>query len=434
MMTDSRFRFASDESAAARQCAVDIFVVISLVFLADALDAALQDASSMAVGAIEAPVKRVILLPTFIGSVILLARHWRTTRAMLLAAAPILLLVLFAAVSTLWSAAPSVSFSWACGLAGTTAFGLLLASRYTALEQMRLVAIATALIAAGSALMAVLPMDAHLGLGVRDDGWVGLYLHRNLLGRVMALSVVAQALLAAASPRARPAAGLGCLVSAGLLALTRSRTAEIAAVIALAAAVMLGIAQRLPGARQARFLSRSAAVVALVAAVVATRPNWFLAPLGRDATLSGRVEIWTDVIAGISARPWFGYGYGAFWRVFSLRPGNPNAVSIGQSPQAHNAFLDLAAELGLAGVLLFLVPFALYLRRAVRDALSARSFAALWPATFFVFLLVANLAESALVRHKIYWALYVAAALSTLRPDDDRRSGVSLTAQAVHAT
>jgi hypothetical protein len=42
--------------------------------------------------------------------------------------------------------------------------------------------------------------------------------------------------------------------------------------------------------------------------------------------------------------------------------------------------------------------------------LRANAAACLWPATFLVFFIVSNAAESAFFRHKVYWALYVAVA------------------------
>src|ERR1017187_3771931 len=41
--------------------------------------------------------------------------------------------------------------------------------------------------------------------------------------------------------------------------------------------------------------------------------GWAIRGLGRDMTLSGRTEIWTDVLKVASRDPLFGVGYGGFW-------------------------------------------------------------------------------------------------------------------------
>ena len=38
------------------------------------------------------------------------------------------------------------------------------------------------------------------------------------------------------------------------------------------------------------------------------------ADVGKDATLTGRTDLWNVAITMIARRPWLGYGYGGFWR------------------------------------------------------------------------------------------------------------------------
>ena len=63
-------------------------------------------------------------------------------------------------------------------------------------------------------------------------------------------------------------------------------------------------------------------------------------------------------------------------------------------------------------------PLAFYTAKALRHALMSAPRVCLWPAACVLFLIASNVAESQLLRHKLGWALYVAAAchLATRRP------------------
>ena len=58
------------------------------------------------------------------------------------------------------------------------------------------------------------------------------------------------------------------------------------------------------------------------------------------------------VMDAILKHPWLGYGYQAFWRGVD-GPSVDVHLSGWIPPHAHNGFLDLALDLGIAGPLLF---------------------------------------------------------------------------------
>ena len=394
-----------------------VFAVVSLVVLTDVADAPLAQMLAPAAAAPAIPITRLLLLPTFVGSVLLLAGDRRRACASLRQTWPLVVLVAWAALSALWSAAPAVTLTWSAGLAGTTAFGVVLALRFTPERQLRVLALALALVAAGSLLTPLLPPELRGRLGIRLGAWVGLFFDCNLFGRVMALAALVGALLALASPPSRAAALVGCGVALALLRGSHSLTPQIALAGSAAVAALLCAAQRTSRRAGRRLLVAAAGLAMLAALAVAARPSVPLAAVGKTVSLSGRVEIWRGVADAIRERPLLGYGYGAYWRGAVAGPPGTNS-----GRHAHNGFLDLAAELGAVGVLLFAVPAAIYVRRAVRQTLGTRSALALWPPAYFTFLLLTNLAESALLRHKIYWALYVAAVVSAAcRPYTSQR-------------
>jgi O-antigen ligase len=75
--------------------------------------------------------------------------------------------------------------------------------------------------------------------------------------------------------------------------------------------------------------------------------------LGRDATLSGRTDVWRVVTATILERPLLGYGYYAFWQTPSAELTNILHATNWSFGYAHNGILEIALQLGFLGVLMF---------------------------------------------------------------------------------
>jgi O-antigen ligase len=149
-------------------------------------------------------------------------------------------------------------------------------------------------------------------------------------------------------------------------------------------------------------------VVATVLALTVLLPSTAgLALLRRSETFTSRTRIWRAVGASIAERPWLGHGYGSFWTSSAGR--RTLVAARKQVNHAHNGLLDLAAELGAAGLVLVLVPLAVVGRAALRHALD-RERLCLWPAAYLVYFIASNGAESGLLRHKLPWALYIAVA------------------------
>src|SRR5262249_10004294 len=150
----------------------------------------------------------------------------------------LLLLCGVAAVSVIWSVAPGVTFRRTVALFGTTAFGVYLASRYTVAELLRLLCL---VLGAAAVLSGALVGSApNRGMGRDDPGWLGIFVHKNTLGRAMALVI----LVFIFQLRQR---GIANRLASG-------------AVLAMACAALLG--------------SRSLAGILTAVAVVVTVPLW----------------------------------------------------------------------------------------------------------------------------------------------------------------
>jgi len=151
-----------------------------------------------------------------------------------------------------------------------------------------------------------------------------------------------------------------CLM-AGLLYLTRGRTATIACVL-----LSLFYIKRIVDARF-KVHTRIAIGFLLLATVL---PALILMGgksadvagsalmLGREdtqnnASLSNRAPLWNELMDYVGDRPYLGYGYNAFWT-----SGRISKISAHQGwgvPNAHNTYLDQELSVGIAGVVLYTI-------------------------------------------------------------------------------
>ncbi len=141
--------------------------------------------------------------------------------------------------------------------------------------------------------------------------------------------------------------------------------------------------------------------------------------LGRSSSLTGRVKIWTLAISCVAVKPLLGYGYNAFWNVSpeSLRI---DAVMNWNVSHAHNAYLELALELGLLGVALYAATYLLGLYRASEYIRVERGNSAKWPLAYLSFVLMYSFTESTvLAPNTIYWMLFVAAQCSVVMIEEE---------------
>ncbi len=328
-------------------------------------------------------------------------------RALLRASsADILLTVLLglALASMLWSDAPDTVFRRWVALLGTTVFGVYLHLRYSLEEQLRLVGWGLAITLACSI---VLFSPAKLS----GDGYGGIFENKNSLGRMMALSTIIFTLLALVRRPRVTATVMGGL-SFLLLVVANSSTALVVTLTILSLIPVMRILSR--DARLAVGLGGMTILgLGIGLLLISSNVSAATAIVGRDATLTGRTDLWQYVIEMIMRRPWLGYGYESFW-LWEL----PWRVVVDEgagwtAPNAHNGFLEVALALGFVGLGVFVVGLLRGLVRGVRYLQRDPGPIGLWPVLYICFLLLYNLTEvNALSRNTIVWALYVSALLA----------------------
>ena len=332
---------------------------------------------------------------------------------------PLLVLILWVVgASVLWSISPDQTLRRAIALVFTTLGGVILAARWKWAGLAEIMATAIGITAVLSLIVCLFVPSFGRMHELFPGAWRGLWVEKNALGNMMTIGFMACAAAAVLEPRrARlwwPTAGL-CLV---LVAASTSKTSLVSCLLGCCGLALVWIMRRGPAGR---VIGTYGAVVGLliVGFVVLVASNVVLAALGKDATLTGRTQIWSAVMRRIQDRPWLGYGYGAVWDDTS--PWAPLAWIIKQAGfrpgHAHNSWLEQWLGLGVVG----LTAWALYFTETCTRAIVAlyRSPGAWLAVPFLLVYAMTSLTESiAVIFNDCRWLFFVAIAARLAMPDE----------------
>jgi exopolysaccharide production protein ExoQ len=146
--------------------------------------------------------------------------------------------------------------------------------------------------------------------------------------------------------------------------------------------------------------------------VIAGHLSDFTSLIGKDATLTGRTEIWASLLLSIHKRPLLGYGYSAFWTGISGESGLI-ALAIGWvAGYAHNGYLEIALQLGLIGLGLTVLTLFFGIRDLMRSFQPNCPEQIGWYASTLVLTILYNFDESTFIGcHQLIWILYLIAIL-----------------------
>ncbi|MCU1635162.1 MAG: exopolysaccharide production protein [Cryobacterium sp.] len=252
----------------------------------------------------------------------------------------------------------------------------------------------------------------------------GIVANRNLLGFIALLAAIVFAVQLAAGTVKRGWGVAWLVLALAMLVLTRSATVT-AALVVVVVVLLFALWARRRGESRRRPIYAVAAVsaVAVGVALTALAPR-LLAALGKSEDLTGRLDIWSSVVELARERSAFGWGWVSYWAPW-VEPFDGLAVRKGvEYLQAHNAWLDVWLQLGLAGVIAFAAlalstlwrSWFLAVDRPRRGLTDDAPYApsALLPLLVIAALLAQSVAESRLLI-EYGWVLLVVLAVTTKR-------------------
>lgn len=166
-----------------------------------------------------------------------------------------------------------------------------------------------------------------------------------------------------------------------ILPFTQARTAWVAALVGI---VLVAVIQRvLPFERVVPLPNNTFKRIAFTAVCISLATVFFVALFHyKKDSANGRLFIWQRSVEIIADNPVFGAGYNSFATTypnyqaeyFKNKPNDTaNGYLAGDNDNAFNEFVELTTELGIVGLLLFLVFVFLLLRKGFSTTLSAQN-------------------------------------------------------------
>jgi exopolysaccharide production protein ExoQ len=315
--------------------------------------------------------------------------------------------VLFTVASIFWSVDFAASINAIINFLLLTILGYLLVVRFRFIE---IVQIVTVMMAIGC-VMNLAWVLALGSLGQTAGGWDGLGSQKNALGTTVVLALPFFALYLRARPRGRFVLYLMIILAVVLVVGSQSKTSLASGLLTLVAAVVyVGFRAKktLYGAVVITLIATS-----IVAALFATANLAFFADaLDKDVTLTGRTQVWSLLVDAIEERPLFGYGLGGFWNGY-LSPAHEIWVAQSWEPtHAHNAALQVAVQLGLIGLGLFLI---INVRAIIRSTSRIRYVdgpLGLLPLVYLTLVLMSSITESGVIEQRFGWVMFIVMVVS----------------------
>ena len=301
----------------------------------------------------------------------------------------------WAILSVIWSDNPSTSVINSLRMTINLVLVVYLFERYSSNDIQRLMLLVGSVAAAGSIfLVFALPQYGLQSRGAYALGaWEGIFGQKNLCGLEM-LILLLPAFFVKLNGTYASILRSGYIATVLLIiAMTRSAGAWVVSSLCLAFVALLKLTAR---------MHRKDAVVAMIAifgvaaaagVMVLANYDTFMYALGKDPTMTGRTVLWAGLLRIAMRHPLLGYGYMAFWQGIVTGPSRSLALQLhwfGLSG-SENGVLEMWLELGIVGVLLYVLIFL----RAVKDAFyclgRGASSAALWYISILFYVVVTNI-------------------------------------------
>jgi O-antigen ligase len=382
-----------------------VWVLVVLMIVPEGFDFRdLATADSPVTGSLVSRLTWLALLGLGLVAIVLRARLYqlllRRTNVFLM------LFVLLAASSVLWSLDPQVTARRMIRM--VTIISVASAFVLTGWHALRLQnvlrpAVTVALLGSLAFGLGWPDLAIHHAPGTPLDGaWHGLASHKNGLGDIACIGLVLW-FHAWRAGEVRPVAALlGSGVALACLVLSQSSTSLVATVGTLLMIMML----MHPPAfirRHLGFLMVTLVVALVLYSLVILRimpgSGMLLGPIGaltgKDMTFTGRTEIWDIVTEHVRLNPVLGSGYGAYW--VGPIPGADSydfVLRLNFYPaSAHNGYLDILNDLGVVGLFVLFAYLAVHLAQSLRLLRIDRDQAALYLALFLQ-QAVTNMSES----------------------------------------
>jgi O-antigen ligase len=229
-------------------------------------------------------------------------------------------------------------------------------------------------------------------------------LHPNGQGANCALLCLSTICLLGSARRGRAMFLVLLACGIALMLLTRSRTAVAALLAGLAVVSCINLSRQLvAGALALVWFTAAAALVAVLGGVDLVEEVPRLLTLGRSqdiTTLTGRTELWEELIPYAEQKPLLGYGYGSFWNADHIDEFSKSLYW--DLSSAHSVYLEMVLGVGLFGLALLVSMLAAGVRRAAGQYRLSRAWGDAFVLAILVYGVVDGFSESDFMSASFY--------------------------------
>ncbi|MEO7147466.1 MAG: O-antigen ligase family protein [Terrimesophilobacter sp.] len=198
--------------------------------------------------------------------------------------------------------------------------------------------------------------------------------------------------------RSRRASGVWIVLAAASILMTKSATVTLALVgVVIVAVVVLSIRRAHTPRGRTIVASVTALAVVAVGVVLVLFRGEVLALLGKSSDLTGRLGIWRAVIGLAQERPVFGWGWISYWVPWA----DPFDHLVYRAKvlqlQAHNTWLDVVFQLGIVGLVVFVLLVAVTAVKAWQHAVDRPQSVPMAPQSYTAITMLGLLILTALI-------------------------------------
>jgi O-antigen ligase len=332
------------------------------------------------------------------------------------------LFLLVAWASTLWSLDPIATMFRASELMFASFVGAYMGMRYRPSQLMESLFWFGAILLILSIAMAwAAPKAGTMYWQPFEGAWRGLFWHRNHLSSLTALLSIlflCRAILAFAT---RNLAGIldvfFYVLSVIVLFFARSATGYILFLFLHVLVLCVWGWLKLHPYLRPRHYYLVVGMIGVGSVLILSNLDIVFGLFHRDATLTGRVGLWTYLLNTVAARrPWWGTGFGAAWTLDWFREDVRQHIGWPSQPLiADNGFLDILLHLGVIGIVMLLGILVMMGIRSIKWAISRKQLADFFPLLFVCYVLMANIPFSLIAETEVFiWFLIIAILFMTM--------------------
>ena len=313
--------------------------------------------------------------------------------------------------SVFWSENPPITLKATFGLLFYSLFAVHFARKYNWQELSTIFRWNAVFIALYSIFSATFVPS----IGLCKKGWCGGFGHPIDLGVLMAMGASLWILNALFNPRYRLRSCLGTMLCIVVMQYANSAGAFL--VFATLAIVVLTTTflKRLNFIQAFIFFVLLLFSLGTTSIFIIANLDNFLLFFDKDITLTGRIPLWTLLLQSkITERPWLGYGYNAFWQRWR---GNESPAAgvvktiIGDGrdwvAHAHNGFFDIVLNIGMIGLLIFVILFFINIFQTIKLIMSSGRSESFLPLIILTFIFMTNLSNSPIIIPSLVWFQFV---------------------------